>query len=125
MADKEATARIKINRLLEAAGWRFFPQGSASANVRLEPRVTIKSSDLDALGENLGVFVYRREKDHSRVTAVKHIAKRNPFAPNVLQQQKWRKSGLRPAVATLETFATRALWLMSIRTFSACTEGAR
>jgi type I restriction enzyme R subunit len=52
MADKEATARIKINKLLEAAGWRFFPEGSAPANIRLEPSVTIKSSDLEALGEN-------------------------------------------------------------------------
>ena len=26
MAAKEATARIKINKLLEAAGWRFFSQ---------------------------------------------------------------------------------------------------
>src|SRR5664280_1051698 len=52
MANKEATARIKINKLLEAAGWRFFPGGSAPANIRLEPSVTIKSSDLDALGEN-------------------------------------------------------------------------
>ncbi|MFC1918835.1 DEAD/DEAH box helicase family protein [Chloroflexota bacterium] len=52
MADKEATARIKINKLLEAAGWRFFPEGSAPANIRLEPSVTIKSSDLDALGDN-------------------------------------------------------------------------
>ena len=49
---KEATARIKINKLLEAAGWRFFPDGNAPANIRLEPSVTIKSSDLDALGEN-------------------------------------------------------------------------
>ncbi len=52
MANKEATARIKINKLLEAAGWRFFPKGNAPANIRLEPGVTIKSSDLDALGEN-------------------------------------------------------------------------
>jgi len=52
MANKEATARIKINKLLEAAGWRFFSQGSAPANIRLEPSVTIKSSDLEALGEN-------------------------------------------------------------------------
>jgi len=49
---KEATARIKINKLLEAAGWRFFPQGDSSANIRLEPSVTIKSADLDALGDN-------------------------------------------------------------------------
>ena len=52
MPDKEATARIKINKLLEAAGWRFFPEGAAPANVRLEPSVTIKATDLDALGEN-------------------------------------------------------------------------
>lgn len=52
MSDKEATARIKINKLLEAAGWRFFPEGSAPANIRLEPSVTITSSDLEALGEN-------------------------------------------------------------------------
>ena len=52
MANKEAAARIKINKLLEAAGWRFFPEGDARANVCLEPSVTIKSSDLEGLGEN-------------------------------------------------------------------------
>jgi type I restriction enzyme, R subunit len=49
---KEAAARIKINKLLEAAGWRFFADGSTSANIQLEPRVTLKTQDLDALGEN-------------------------------------------------------------------------
>jgi type I restriction enzyme R subunit len=49
---KEATARIKINRLLESAGWRFFPDGKAPANICLEPCVKIKESDLDALGED-------------------------------------------------------------------------
>ncbi|NLF51978.1 MAG: DEAD/DEAH box helicase family protein [Leptolinea sp.] len=52
MPNKEASARIKINRLLESAGWRFFPEGNYPANIRLEPSVTIKSQDLDALGEN-------------------------------------------------------------------------
>ena len=52
MSEKEATARIKINKLLEAAGWRFFPEGDQPANIRLEPSVTIKSTDLDALGDN-------------------------------------------------------------------------
>ena len=33
MTDKEATARIKINKLLEAAGWRFFQDGNAPANI--------------------------------------------------------------------------------------------
>jgi type I restriction enzyme R subunit len=52
MPDKEATARIKINKLLEAAGWRFFQDGSAPAIIRLEPSVAIKSTDLDVLGDN-------------------------------------------------------------------------
>jgi type I restriction enzyme R subunit len=49
---KEAAARIKINKLLEAAGWRFFPEGNAPANVRLEAATTLRSGELDALGEN-------------------------------------------------------------------------
>jgi type I restriction enzyme R subunit len=52
MSGKEATARIKINKLLEAAGWRFFPAGNVPANICLEPSITIKSSDLDAFGDN-------------------------------------------------------------------------
>lgn len=52
MSDKEATARIKINKLLEAAGWRFFAEGTAPANIRLEPSITIKTTDLNALGDN-------------------------------------------------------------------------
>jgi len=52
MASKEATARIKINKLLEAAGWRFFAEDGQPANISLEPHVTIKTSDLDALGHN-------------------------------------------------------------------------
>jgi hypothetical protein len=52
MAGKEATARIKINKLLEAAGWRFFPEGAGPANIRLESSVKIKTSDLEALGED-------------------------------------------------------------------------
>ena len=52
MSAKEATARIKINKLLERAGWRFFPEGDMPANIRLEPSVSIQSPDLEALGEN-------------------------------------------------------------------------
>jgi len=46
MPEKEATARIKINKLLEAAGWLFFAEGDKPANIRLEPTVQIKSTDL-------------------------------------------------------------------------------
>ena len=48
----EATARIKINRLLEKAGWRFFPEGNEPANICLEPGVALTQTDLDALGED-------------------------------------------------------------------------
>ncbi|HYW21754.1 MAG TPA: DEAD/DEAH box helicase family protein [Nodularia sp. (in: cyanobacteria)] len=52
MANNEATARIKINKLLEAAGWRFFEEGGQAANICLEPNVQLVSSDLDEFGEN-------------------------------------------------------------------------
>jgi type I restriction enzyme R subunit len=48
----EATARIKINKLLEAASWRFFTDGNKPANICLETGVTIKAPDLDSLGND-------------------------------------------------------------------------
>ena len=48
----EATARIKINRLLEKARWRFFPDGDTSANIRLEQGVSIRQTELDDLGDD-------------------------------------------------------------------------
>jgi type I restriction enzyme R subunit len=56
MPEKEATARIKINKLLDAAGWRFFADSNGAANIRLEPNVMIKSADLDALYVSLNQF---------------------------------------------------------------------
>ena len=52
MPEKEATARIKINKLLEASGWRFFPEKDAPANIRLEPSVALRPAVLDSFGEN-------------------------------------------------------------------------
>jgi len=49
---KEAVARIKINKMLEAAGWRFFADANGPATIQLEPKVILTSQDLDALGEN-------------------------------------------------------------------------
>lgn len=49
---KEATARIKINRLLETAGWRFFADKNGPVNVQLEPSVTLNKRDLDGLGDD-------------------------------------------------------------------------
>lgn len=49
---KEATARIKINKLLEAAGWRFFPEHGRPANIKLEHTTTLTPDHLDSLGED-------------------------------------------------------------------------
>jgi type I restriction enzyme R subunit len=49
---KEATARIKINKLLEAAGWRFFPDSGRPANIKLEHTTTLTPDHLDCLGED-------------------------------------------------------------------------
>ena len=48
----EATARIRINTLLEKAGWRFFPNGDRPANILLEQGATISKSYLDGLGDD-------------------------------------------------------------------------
>ncbi len=37
MAAKEARARIKLNKLLEESGWRFFDGAHGKSNVVLEP----------------------------------------------------------------------------------------
>jgi len=49
---KEAQARIKINHLLEAAGWRFFDSPQGKANIALEPHVKLCQAQVDALGNN-------------------------------------------------------------------------
>jgi type I restriction enzyme R subunit len=36
MTEKEAKARIKINKHLEKAGWRFFDTPEGKANILLE-----------------------------------------------------------------------------------------
>ena len=46
----EAHARIKINQLLEEAGWRFFDNEEGKANILLENHVKISQMEIDAWG---------------------------------------------------------------------------
>ena len=48
----EAKARIKINKLLEQSGWRFFDDSNGSANIQLEPNVKLTEKEIDAFGHN-------------------------------------------------------------------------
>ena len=52
MSVKEARARIKINKLLKEAGWRFFDDESGPANIVLESHVKITQTQISELGEN-------------------------------------------------------------------------
>jgi type I restriction enzyme R subunit len=52
MKEKEALARIKINALLEASGWRFFDGPNGPANTQLEPNVKITEQAINELGED-------------------------------------------------------------------------
>ena len=56
MPDNEATARIRINQMLERSGWRFFDEDGRLGNIHLESKVS-GQAELDAMGddfENVG-----------------------------------------------------------------------
>lgn len=82
---KEARARVKINRLLERAGWRFFDGQSGPANIQLEASVKITKKHIDAFGDdfesNEGGFVDFLLLDESGFPLVVLEAKREEKDP--------------------------------------------
>lgn len=52
MSKNEAHARIKINKLLEEAGWRFFDSEEGPANILVENHVKLTQIELDAWGDD-------------------------------------------------------------------------
>ena len=95
---KEAAARIKINKLLEAAGWRFFADAKGSANVQLEPSVTLTKQALDALGENFEKatkgfidFLLLNEKSFPFIVLEAKAEDKNPLTGKE-QARKYAKS---------------------------------
>lgn len=52
MKAKEAKARIKINKLLEESGWRFFDNEEGPANIQLEANVKITKKQIEDYGDN-------------------------------------------------------------------------
>lgn len=47
MTQKEAQARIKINKLLEESGWHFEDSGKNKANIQLEAIFTLIKQSYD------------------------------------------------------------------------------
>jgi len=52
MSQKEAKARIKINRLLQESGWRLEDSGGRKANVVYESHVKISPESQTDLGKD-------------------------------------------------------------------------
>lgn len=52
MNSKEAKARIKINKMLEESGWRFFDNEFGPANIQLENNVKLTQKLVDEFGED-------------------------------------------------------------------------
>ncbi len=52
MNSKEAKARLKINDMLQAAGWRFFDDENGTANVSVETNVKMTRSQIDEMGDD-------------------------------------------------------------------------
>lgn len=95
---KEAAARIKINKLLENAGWRFFTDAKGPANIQLEASVTLKTQDLDALGENFDKsskgfidFLLLNEKGFPFIVLEAKSEDKNPLAGKE-QARKYARS---------------------------------
>ncbi len=98
MNKKEASARIKINKLLETAGWRFFDEDKKPANIRLEPTITIRSNELDTLGDDFEKtskgfvdFLLLNEKGFPLVVLEAKSENKNPLVGKE-QARKYAKS---------------------------------
>ncbi len=52
MAEKEAHARIKIDRMLDEAGWRFQDDENGNANIILEQNVKLTETLRDEFGND-------------------------------------------------------------------------
>jgi type I restriction enzyme R subunit len=91
MSAKEAKARIKINKLLEEAGWRFFDSASGKANISLEHRTKKGKISGDTLGIDLenapdGFVDYLLLNDQNRPVALVE-AKRENIDPLTAKDQ--------------------------------------
>ena len=87
----EAHARIKINKLLEEAGWRFFDTEQGKSNILLENHVKITQQEVDAWGNDFeetksGSLDFLLVDSNSKPVCVLE-AKRESLHPLVAKEQ--------------------------------------
>ncbi|WP_281309987.1 DEAD/DEAH box helicase family protein [Flavobacterium flavigenum] len=90
---KEAKARIKINHLLEEAGWSFFDSETNKANILLEHRTKKAKFDNSKLGEDLenapdGFIDYLLLNELSRPIALVEAKRENIDPLNAKEQAR-------------------------------------
>ncbi len=90
---KEAKARIKINRLLEEAGWRFFDNKKKQSNILLEHRTKKAIYDNQKLGADLenapdGFIDYLLLNELSRPIAIVEAKRENIDPLNAKEQAR-------------------------------------
>ncbi len=98
MVHKEAKARIKINKLLEAAGWRFFDDANGRANIQLELHTKISQTQFDAFGENFESsqngyvdFLLLNEKGHLFFEKFEETVSADQFIKENVLQGRWER----------------------------------
>jgi len=86
MANKEASARIKINNLLEESGWRFFDDKHGKANIILENQANITQKVIDEYGNDFEKiskgyidFLLLDENSHPIIILESKSEKHNPL----------------------------------------------
>ncbi len=96
---KEAQARVKINKLLESAGWRFFDEAKGKANIALESNVKLESRPrsmtwartLEATKNGFVDFLLLDEKSFPLVVLEAKSEDKNPLVGKE-QARKYAKS---------------------------------
>lgn len=98
MAEKEAKARIKINKLLEEAGWKLIDDRFGKANVVFENNVKITEQAINELGENFDKtkngfidFLLLDEKGYPLIVLEAKAEDKNPLVGKE-QARKYAKS---------------------------------
>ena len=96
---KEAKVRIKINKMLEKAEWRFFDNKDGTANIQLESNIKITQKDIDEQGidfektkEGFIDYLLLDEKDFPLVILEAKKEEKNPLDDKE-QARKYALSG--------------------------------
>lgn len=112
MAQKEAKARLKINRMLEDAGWRLFDSKAGPANVDVENKVDMHAYGDDFQNTKTGFVDYLLLNENQKPIAVLE-AKRESIAPlSAKEQAREYANSMHVRYVILSNGNTHYLWDM-------------